>query len=109
MLEGTAAAESRYDAVILDQMMPGMSGLDVARAMKALPSAASIPIILASSDGSEELRREAQAIGVAATVMKPIRCHYLLEHLRRSTDLPAAPPSGPSVTQAPRKPPRLVF
>jgi two-component system sensor histidine kinase/response regulator len=110
ILEGMTAAESRYDAVILDQMMPGMSGLDVARAMKALPSAASIPIILASSDGSEELRREAQAIGVAVTVMKPIRCHYLLEHLRRSTDLPAAPTSGPSVTQTTPKaaPARLL-
>jgi CheY-like chemotaxis protein len=74
-------------------MMPGMSGLDVARAMKKALWAASIPIILASSDGSEELRRDAQVIGVTATVMKPIRCHYLLEHLLRSTNPPAGDPS----------------
>jgi CheY-like chemotaxis protein len=104
----------RYDAVILDQMMPGMSGLDVARAMKNSSWAASIPIILASSDGSEELRRDAQIIGVTATVMKPIRCHYLLEHLRRSTDLPTgdlpagslprAPTSASTATQTAAKP-----
>ena len=98
ILEEAAMTGRRYDAVILDQMMPGMSGLDVARAMRNISWAASIPIILASSDGSEELRRDAQAIGVTATIMKPIRCHYLLEHLRRSTDLPTGnpPASGPS-------------
>jgi CheY-like chemotaxis protein len=98
LLEEAAHTRPPYDAVILDQMMPGMSGLDVARAMKKIPWAAAIPIILASSDGSEELRRDAQSVGVAATVMKPIRCHYLLEHLSRSTGLSTVPINGPTTT-----------
>jgi CheY-like chemotaxis protein len=96
LLEEAGPTRPPYDAVILDQMMPGMSGLDVARAMKKIPWAAAIPIILASSDGSEELRRDARSVGVAATVMKPIRCHYLLEHLSRSTGLSTALMDGPT-------------
>jgi len=102
LLEGMDPAHPAYDAVILDQMMPGMAGLDVARAMKKIPGAAAIPIILASSDGSEELRREAQSVGVAATVVKPIRCHYLLEHLSRSTGLSTAPIDSPISTATPQ-------
>ena len=43
--------------------------------------------------------------------MKPIRCHYLLEHIRRSTDLPVPSSSespASSVTQAKPAPARLL-
>jgi PAS domain S-box-containing protein len=110
MLDASAGSGRTYDTVILDQMMPGMAGLEVARAMRAKPWSATIPIILASSDGSEELRREAQKVGITATVMKPIRCHYLLEHLRRSTDLPELPANAPATSKASAKaaPARLL-
>lgn len=110
MLDASAGSGRTYDTVILDQMMPGMAGLEVARAMRAKPWSATIPIILASSDGSEELRREAQKVGITATVMKPIRCHYLLEHLLRSTDLPELPANAPatSETSAKAAPARLL-
>jgi PAS domain S-box-containing protein len=110
ILKEAAEAGRSYDTVILDQMMPGMAGLDVARAIRSNPWSASVPIILASSDGSEELRRAAQAIGVNATIMKPVRCHYLLEHIRRSTDLPvpSSSESPASVTQANSVPARLL-
>ena len=38
----------KYDLIILDVMMPGLSGFDVARVLKNNPDTADIPIIILS-------------------------------------------------------------
>ncbi len=49
-LEGLARAHGdRPDVIILDVMMPGMNGLDVARALKGSEETRGIPIILLSA------------------------------------------------------------
>jgi len=53
-----AANESLPDVIILDLMMPGMSGFDVAGALKDNPATANIPIlVLTSKDISDDDRR----------------------------------------------------
>jgi signal transduction histidine kinase/CheY-like chemotaxis protein len=42
------------DAVILDVLMPGMTGFEVIAAMQAAPNLATIPIIMASAAGASE-------------------------------------------------------
>ena len=77
-----AAAESaldllkrgeEFDLAILDYQMPGMDGVDLAKAIHAVPRFATLPLILLSSVGvtSRELRG-AQA-EFAATITKPIK------------------------------------
>ncbi|WP_158045845.1 response regulator [Skermanella pratensis] len=101
MLAGAGLSGRPYDMAIIDQMMPGMTGVDLVRALKADPIAAGVVAILASSDGSEELRVNAQAAGAAATVMKPIRCHYLFDQLSRAAHPgPAVPPAVTESSQA---------
>lgn len=54
----------RPDLVILDETMPGISGVDVCRAIKRSPASSSTPVILMSSRSEEEglaLIREAGA------------------------------------------------
>jgi len=56
------AKEQRPDVIILDLMMPGMSGFEVADALKESPETANIPIVvLTSKEISADDRRELQS------------------------------------------------
>jgi signal transduction histidine kinase/CheY-like chemotaxis protein len=57
-----AAKETAPDVIILDLMMPGMSGFEVAGALKESPETANIPIVvLTSKEISADDRRELQS------------------------------------------------
>src|SRR5580704_5886391 len=61
--EGLARArEDAPDIIILDVMMPGLNGIDVARALKADPKTGDIPIILLSA------KAQAQDVSVGKEV-----------------------------------------
>ena len=65
-----AAKETRPDVIILDLMMPGMSGFEVAGLLKNEPSTAGIPIlVLTSKEISADDRRDLQS-KVSAYVQK---------------------------------------
>jgi CheY-like chemotaxis protein len=82
--EGLAAIRSdRPDAVVLDLRMPGMSGFDVARAVRADPdpAVASIPLLACSASVQAEVRREALDAGCDAFEGKPIDVHTFADLL----------------------------
>ena len=58
-----------FDLVITDYNMPGMSGLEFARAVKALHPRS--PVAITSGYISEELRAQAPAAGVSELIYKP--------------------------------------
>lgn len=47
------------DLLVLDQMMPGLNGTDVLKAIRSIPALAAIPTVFysASTEGQEEARR----------------------------------------------------
>ena len=53
-LEKVFADPSAIEAIVLDVMMPGMSGFDVVRALKRSPATASIPVILVTASATAE-------------------------------------------------------
>lgn len=61
------------DAVVLDLRLPGMSGFDVARAVRADPDpvVAATPILACSASVQAEVRREALDAGCDAFEGKP--------------------------------------
>ena len=76
--EGLAAIhDARPDAVVLDLRMPGMSGFEVARAVRADPDPAvsSTPLLACSASVQAEVRREALDAGCDAFQGKPIDIH----------------------------------
>jgi two-component system chemotaxis sensor kinase CheA len=56
--------------IIVDVEMPGMSGLEFTRRLRATPSLATLPIIMVSSLGTEEARRRGKDVGVSAYIVK---------------------------------------
>ena len=63
--------EVHPDLAILDVMMPGMSGLEVADAIKADPEVASLPIIILSACGQQQEVVAGLAAGAARYLVKP--------------------------------------
>ncbi len=63
------AAPGEFDLVVTDYNMPGMSGLEVARALRQIR--ADLPVALASGYITEALRAEAPAAGVIDLIYKP--------------------------------------
>ncbi len=58
----------RFDALVTDHSMPGMTGIDVARAVKALLPA--VPVIISTGFISQELEDEAARVGVTGIINK---------------------------------------
>jgi DNA-binding response OmpR family regulator len=65
------AKESPPDVILLDVMMPGLTGWDVARQLKEDARTAGIPIVFLSARTQEEDLRRGEELGVAAYVTKP--------------------------------------
>jgi DNA-binding response OmpR family regulator len=63
------AREHKIDIAVLDVMMPGMTGLDVARALR--PEQPSLPIILLTARTEEADVRAGFEAGATAYVTKP--------------------------------------
>ena len=66
-----ALAEVRPSLIVLDYMMPGMSGLDVLRRIRSDAALAAIPVVIYSAAAHDgELRAEALRLGAADWVPK---------------------------------------
>src|SRR5262245_33544130 len=80
--EAIDAAHSHSPAlVLLDKNMPGMSGADVARALRAEPAFQRLPILMLS--GEPMSPPELEAMGADAAVMKPFDVNDLIEQIKR--------------------------
>lgn len=69
------------DVIVLDWMMPGMTGIEVARRLREKPGTASIPIILLTAKGQAADRAVGHDIGVAGYLVKPFSPLELLERI----------------------------
>ena len=75
---------SRFDAAILDQTMPGLTGLDLAR--KLLEIRAEIPIILCTGHSASVSAKIAKEAGIKGFLMKPLSKQELAVVIRRVLD-----------------------
>lgn len=73
--DGAAAVEAcsteKPDLVMLDVMMPGMSGLDAARAIRADESLAGLPIIMLTARAQESDIEQGFEAGADDYIIKP--------------------------------------
>ncbi|TVR31620.1 MAG: response regulator [Nitriliruptor sp.] len=80
------------DAIILDVMMPGLSGFEVCQQLRDEPSTAEIPVVLLSARALGRDVEEGLAAGAVAYVTKPFDPLELVEQIEQ---LVRGAPAGP--------------
>jgi two-component system alkaline phosphatase synthesis response regulator PhoP len=76
------AREAMPDLVLLDLMLPKLSGLDVCRSLKSDPETAKIPVIMLTAKGEEEDIIAGFDAGADDYVTKPFRPKVLLARVK---------------------------
>jgi DNA-binding response OmpR family regulator len=89
-----AAAEERCDLVVLDVVMPGMSGLEVCRKLRDMPGYAEIPVILLTAKSTDDDRRKGLEAGADRFLAKPFDPGRLVEIVKEAL-VPGSSPSSP--------------
>jgi two-component system phosphate regulon response regulator PhoB len=100
--EGLRLAETEApDLVLLDLMLPDLSGNEVCRTLKADPRTRDIPVIMLTAKGEEIDRVVGFEIGAEDYVTKPFSVRELLLRvqaiLRRTKGAPSQRPDTPDV------------
>jgi putative two-component system response regulator len=83
-------AEAKPDLILLDIMMPGMSGYDVIRALKASPDTSAIPVIFLTAMGAGEDEITGLALGAADYITKPISPPIVMARVKTQLENKAA-------------------
>jgi two-component system alkaline phosphatase synthesis response regulator PhoP len=103
------ARQSPVDVAILDVMLPGLSGLEVCRALRADKATAAIPIIMVTARADEADRIVGLEIGADDYVSKPFsppelvaRIRALMRRAKRAEPEEAALHFGPLVVDLAR-------
>jgi CheY-like chemotaxis protein len=74
------------DLILLDLHLPGMSGSEVLRELRARPATAAVPVAVLSADASPEVIRQMRARGVVSYLTKPLDLAELGQLLDGFTD-----------------------
>jgi len=77
------AVEERPDLILLDIYMPGISGLEVCKAVRDNSEISSTPIILLTAGALKEEVSEGYAIGADDYIFKPFEPGELIERIEK--------------------------
>jgi two-component system, sensor histidine kinase and response regulator len=97
----TAAQDGRsFDLGVVDLNMPGMDGIELARALKTDPATAPTMLFLLSSSGHRLEPAESHLTGFAASLTKPVRSSELFDCLITTLNSGSAPEAAATSTTA---------
>jgi sigma-B regulation protein RsbU (phosphoserine phosphatase) len=74
--------ERQFDLVLLDIMMPGMSGLEVLKFLRRVDSLVDLPIIMVTAKGDSQDMVEALELGANDYITKPLDMSVALARIR---------------------------
>jgi two-component system, cell cycle response regulator DivK len=77
------ARASHPDVIVLDHSLPRRTGVEVARALQADPSTASIPIVMMTAHTYGAVGQKARAAGCVGFLAKPCPPSRLLQEVTR--------------------------
>ena len=80
-----AVANIAPDLIVLDQMLPNLSGIDIVKALRQITASKTIPILMLTAKGQARDRQMAELAGVTRFMTKPFanadlvdEAHHLL-------------------------------
>jgi two-component system phosphate regulon response regulator PhoB len=76
------------DLLVLDWMMSGLSGLDVAQTLRPDPTTAHIPIIMLTAKGQATDQALGHTVGLQGYLLKPFSPLELLEKVQEILQVP---------------------
>jgi two-component system chemotaxis response regulator CheY len=74
--------------VLCDVNMPRLNGLDMLERLRALPSFASLPVLMLTTEGQPEYIARARALGAKGWLVKPFKPDLLVAAVRKLTSSP---------------------
>ena len=75
-------ASTKFDIIITDINMPILDGLKLVKRLRADEAYRDVPIIIITTEGAEEDRQLALALGATAYITKPIQAPQVIELVR---------------------------
>jgi DNA-binding response OmpR family regulator len=78
-----AASDSPVDAVVLDVMLPGMSGFDVCRRLRTIERTRKVPIVMLTGLSDTPSKLQSFDIGADDYLVKPVPARELAARLRK--------------------------
>ncbi len=74
--------ENKPDLVLLDIMMPGLSGLEVLNLIRAEHVVEKLPVIIISQSADDEMILAAEKLGADGYLVKPFEMEILIDKLK---------------------------
>lgn len=79
----TALKQRNFDLVVTDWNMPGMTGLELLKSIRADPALAKIPVLMVTAEAKREQIIEAAQCGVSGYIIKPFTAATLSDKLTK--------------------------
>ena len=86
-LEKILAGSGHFCAVLLDVLMPGLSGIEVLRRLNELEQLNTLPVFLITAEQSTDTVRDAYELGVMDVLYKPVIPYVVLRRVRSVIEL----------------------
>ncbi len=75
---GLAKAKAqRFDLILTDLNMPVMNGMEMIKAVRALPNYVGVPIVFLTTESDESMKSQAKAAGATGWLTKPFKPEQL--------------------------------
>lgn len=72
-----------FDLVLTDHNMPRMDGLTLIKSLRALPTYKSVPILMLTTEASDEMKMKGRAVGANGWLVKPFDPQRLTEVVKK--------------------------
>ncbi|MFZ2540298.1 MAG: response regulator, partial [Gallionella sp.] len=78
-LDKANASADTINLILTDQNMPKIDGLTLIKTLRSLPKFAATPILMLTTESSDEMKAQGKAVGATGWLVKPFNPHKLLE------------------------------